>query len=52
MTWGNPPKFIPTKPKDGVKITPEMLAKSGSEDGAQMAIFCCSPVSRKQSLEG
>ncbi len=40
MTWGNPPKFIPAKPKDGVKITPEMLAKSGSEDGHQMAIFC------------
>ncbi len=38
--WGDPPKFIPTKRKDGVKITPEALAKSGSEDSAQMALFC------------
>lgn len=40
MTWGNPPKLEPTKPKQGKKITPEDLAKSGSEDGAQMAVFC------------
>src|SRR5687767_697334 len=40
MTWGNPPKFIPTKPKPGKKITPEDLAASGSEDGHQAALFC------------
>lgn len=40
MTWGNPPKFIPTKPKQGKKITPEDLAASGSEDGHQAALFC------------
>jgi hypothetical protein len=40
MTWGNPPKFIPVAPKQGKKLTPEMLAKSGSEDGHQMALFC------------
>lgn len=40
MTWGNPPKLEPTKPKPGKKITPEDLAKSGSEDGEQMALFC------------
>lgn len=39
MTWNNPPKFIPTPPKVGKKITPEMLAASGSEDGNQMALF-------------
>ena len=39
MTWGSPPKFIPTKPKQGKIITPEQLAKSGSEDGEQMALF-------------
>lgn len=40
MTWGNPPKLTPTKPKPGKKITPEMLAASGSEDGEQAALFC------------
>lgn len=40
MTWGNPGKFIPTKPKPGKKITPEDLAASGSEDGHQAALFC------------
>lgn len=40
MTWGNPPPFVPTKPKQGKKITPEDLAKSGSEDGHQAALFC------------
>lgn len=40
MTWGNPPKLEPTKPKPGKKITPEDLAKTGTEDGAQMAVFC------------
>jgi len=40
MTWGNPPPFVPDPPKKGKKITPEMLAASGSEDGHQMAVFC------------
>lgn len=40
MTWGNPPPFVPTKPKPGKLITPEMLAASGTEDGEQMAVFC------------
>lgn len=40
MTWGDPPKFIPAKPKAGKKITPEQLAKCGTEDGHQAAVFC------------
>ncbi len=40
MTWGNPPKFKSDLPKQGKKITPEMLAASGSEDGEQAALFC------------
>lgn len=40
MTWGNPPKFVPPPPKKGKIITPEDLAKSGSEDGHQAAVFC------------
>jgi len=40
MTWGDPPKFVPTKPKQGKKITPEDLAASGTEDGHQAALFC------------
>lgn len=40
MTWNNPPKFIPVKPKPSKVITPEDLAKSGSEDGHQAALFC------------
>lgn len=40
MTWGNPPPFVPTKPKPGKLITPEMLASSGTEDGHQAALFC------------
>ena len=40
MTWQNPPKFVPTKPKQGKVITPEQLAASGTEDGHQMAVFC------------
>lgn len=40
MTWNNPPKFKSTPPKSGKKITPEMLAASGSEDGEQAALFC------------
>lgn len=39
MVWNNPPKFIPDAPKKGKRITPEMLAASGSEDGNQMAVF-------------
>lgn len=40
MTWGNPPKFENGPKKQGKKITPEDLAKSGTEDGHQMAVFC------------
>src|SRR5258708_349263 len=40
MTWKDPPKFIPAKPKAGKKLTPEMLAKCGTEDGHQAAVFC------------
>ena len=40
MTWGNPPKLEPSKPKQGKRITPEDLAKSGTEDGHQAALFC------------
>lgn len=45
MTWGNPPAFVPTKPKKGKLITPEQLAASGSEDGEQAALFCWSALS-------
>src|SRR4051812_39956800 len=38
MTWGNPPKFKSDPPKQGKKITPEMLA-GDSEDSQQMALF-------------
>ena len=41
MTWGSPPKFIPTKPKPGKVIQPEDLV-TGSEDGEQAALFCWS----------
>ena len=40
MIWGNPPKLAKTKPKPAKIITPEDLAKSGNEDGHQMALFC------------
>jgi hypothetical protein len=40
MTWGNPPKLEPTKAKQGKVIQPEDLAKSGTEDGHQAALFC------------
>jgi hypothetical protein len=40
MTWGNPPPFKSDPPKQGKKVTPEDLAKSGSEDAHQMAVFC------------
>jgi len=38
MTWGDPPKFVPTKPKQGKKITPEDIAKD-SEHSHQTALF-------------
>ena len=41
MTWGNSPKFVPTKPKQGKIIQPEDLV-TGSEDGEQAALFCWS----------
>lgn len=40
MVWANPPPYKPEQPKKGKVITPEDLAKSGSEDGHQMALFC------------
>lgn len=40
MTWKNPPPLIPSVKKPSKKITPEDLAKSGSEDGEQSALFC------------
>lgn len=40
MTWGDPPKFKSSMPNPGKKITPEHLAKSGTEDGHQAALFC------------
>lgn len=39
MTWGNPPKFMPTKTKHGKVVTPEQLASSGSEHASQVALF-------------
>jgi hypothetical protein len=46
MTWGNPPKFVPTKPKKAPKlITPEQLAATGTEDGHQAALFCWAALS-------
>lgn len=38
--WGNPPKFVPVAQTSAKKVTPEALAKSGSEDGHQAALFC------------
>lgn len=40
MTWNNPPPIKPLEIKAGKKITPEMLAASGSEDGHQAAVMC------------
>ena len=40
MTWGNPPKFVNVDKPPAKKVTPEQLAKSGSEDGMQAALFC------------
>lgn len=48
MTWRNPPKFVPTKPKQGKLITPEDLAKSGTEDGEQMALFAWAALNYEQ----
>lgn len=39
MTWRNPPPFEATPAIPSKRVTPEALAKSGSEDGEQMAIF-------------
>ena len=39
MTWGNPPKLKSDPPKQGKKITPEMLALSGSEAALQTALM-------------
>lgn len=38
MTWGNPPKFVPTAQKPGKKIAPEDLA-GASESSQQKALF-------------
>lgn len=38
--WGNPPPFIAKQLKKAKAVTPESLAKSGSEDGGQAALFC------------
>lgn len=40
MTWQNPPPLKSNPPKKGKKITPEMLAASGTEDGHQAALMC------------
>ena len=40
MTWGNPPKFVNVNKPVAKRVTPEQLAKSGSEDGHQAALFC------------
>jgi hypothetical protein len=40
MIWNNPPKFKTNPPKPGKVVSPEDLAKSGSEDGHQAAVFC------------
>ena len=41
MTWRDPPKLQSTHDaRISHKITPEDLAKSGSEDGHQSAVFC------------
>jgi len=40
MTWNNPSKFVNVDKPTVKKVTPEDLAKSGSEDGNQAALFC------------
>lgn len=44
MTWGNPPKFVPTERKSGKLIQPEDLL-TGKEDGEQAALFCWAALS-------
>lgn len=45
MTWGNQ-KYFPTNSIKKTKaVTPEQLAKSGSEDGEQAALFCWAALS-------
>lgn len=44
MTWGNPPPFVPTTPKEGKKITPEALA-GDSESSHQKALFAWAALS-------
>lgn len=45
MTWGNPPPFKLDPPKQGKMITPAQLASSGSEHGAQSALFAWAALS-------
>lgn len=40
MIWGNPPRFVNVDRPPAKRVTPEQLAKSGSEDGHQAALFC------------
>mgnify|MGYP001579592506 FL=1 len=44
MTWGNPPKLEPTKPKQGKIIQPEDLA-GDSESSQQKALFAWAALS-------
>lgn len=48
MTWGNPPKFVNVDKPVAKRVTPEQLAKSGSEDGQQAALFCWAADAAKQ----
>lgn len=48
MTWQDPPPLEPTAKKAGKLITPEQLAKSGSEDSEQMALFAQAALHVKQ----
>ncbi len=47
MTWNNPPKFIPTKPKPGKKVAPEDLAGE-SESSQQKALFVWAALASQQ----
>lgn len=44
MTWGNPPKLEPTKPKQGKVIQPQDIAKD-SEHSHQSALFAWAALS-------
>lgn len=44
VTWGNPPPFVPTKPKPGKLITPEMIS-GDSESSHQKALFAWAALS-------